>query len=174
MAEQLITSTKAIKERLPISDNVSDKYTSFAIYEAQEFDLKGILGETLLEKIKADIVANNLTGIYATIRERSQFYLALRTAVHLTESTAFKIANAGVIQSNDEHSTNASKNDFQAVRKMYIDKSDVAKLDLQNFLNANNEQIPELHVHDCDKVNAETRSAATCGIFLGGVRGKVL
>ena len=57
---------------------------------------------------------------------------------------------------------------------MYIDKSDVAKLDLQNFLNANNEQIPELHVHDCDKVNAETHSAATCGIFLGGVRGKVL
>lgn len=161
MAEQLITSIKAVKERLPISDNVSDKYTSFAIYEAQEFDLKGILGETLLEKIKADIVANTLTGIYATIRERSQFYLALRTAVHLTESTAFKIANA-------------SKNDFQAVRKMYIDKSDVAKLDLQNFLNANNEQIPELHVHDCDKVNAETHSAVTCGIFLGGVRGKRL
>lgn len=105
MAEQLITSIKAVKERLPISDNVSDKYTSLAIYEAQEFDLKGILGETLLEKIKADIVANTLTGVYATIRERSQFYLALRTAVHLTESTAFKIANAGVIQSNDEHST---------------------------------------------------------------------
>ena len=57
---------------------------------------------------------------------------------------------------------------------MYIDKSDVAKLDLQNFLNANEGKIPELHVHDCDKVNAETRSAVTCGIFLGGVRGKVL
>ena len=46
--------------------------------------------------------------------------------------------------------------------------------DLQRWLLDNRAAFPELRGCDCDAIQANLRSAASCGLWLGGVRGKKL
>ena len=54
----------------------------------------------------------------------------------------------------------------------YQTKVDAYCLELQQWLLQNKESIPELTECHCRKLSSNLHSAASCGIFLGGSRGK--
>lgn len=178
MAEILLSSEKFIKEVTSVSDNLSGKYMLPSLREAQEIGLKGILGDTLLSKIKTLIKENTLEtesdGVYKTLVDHCQYYLAYKTLVEVTNKVSYKIGNFGVTKTQDENLQVATQDEIAKMQYYYQSKADACCLDLQEFLLEHREDYPELTECCCHKIESNLRSAATCGIFLGGARGKRL
>jgi hypothetical protein len=178
MAEILLSSEKFIKEVTSVSDNLSGKYILPSLREAQEIGLKGILGDKLLSKIKTLIKNNTLEtesdGVYKTLVDHCQYYLAYMTIVEVTNKVSYKIGNFGVTKTQDENLQVASQDEISKMQYYYQSKADACCLDLQDFLLEHRSDYPELTECCCHKIESNLRSAATCGIFLGGARGKRL
>ena len=178
MAEILLSSEKFIKEVTSVSDNLSGKYILPSLREAQEIGLKGILGDKLLSKIKT-LIKNNILetesdGVYKTLVDHCQYYLAYKTLVEVTNKVSYKIGNFGVTKTQDENLQVATQDEIAKMQYYYQSKADACCLDLQDFLLEHRSDYPELTECCCHKIESNLRSAATCGIFLGGARGKRL
>lgn len=174
MAEILLSSEKFIKEATSASDNLSGKYILPSLREAQEIGLRGILGDRLLDKIKEMVKMGCLCGAYKTLVDHCQYYLAYKTIVEVQNKVSYKIGNFGVTKSQDENLQVASQDEIAKMQYYYQSKADACCLELQEFLLEHREDYPELTECCCHKIESNLYAAATCGIFLGGARGKRL
>lgn len=178
MAEILLSSESFVKSVTSASDNLSGKYILPSLREAQEVGLKGILGDDLLAKVKGLIASGDLEteadGVYKTLVDHCQYYLAYMTIVEVTNKVSYKIGNFGVAKSNDENLQVATQGEIAKMQYYYQSKADACCLDLQNFLLEHRADYPELSDCCCQRIESNLRSAASCGIFLGGARGKIL
>lgn len=176
MAEIILTSEKFVKSVTSVSDNIAGKYILPSLREAQEQGLKGILGDALLAKLKG-LVANKEIDLesnaaYKILLDRCQYYLAYAAIVEVTNKVSYKIGNFGVAKSSDENLQVASQDEIGKMQYYYQSKADAHCLDLQNFLLQNRTDYPELTENCCHTIESNLHSAASCGIFLGGARGK--
>ena len=176
MAEILLSSEAFVKSVTSVSDNLSGKYILPSLREAQEISLKGILGDDLLSKLKTLIKNNTLeaesNGVYKTLVDHCQYYLAYKTIVEVTNKVSYKIGNFGVTKTQDENLQVATQDEIAKMQVYYQSKADACCLNLQNFLLQNRADYPELTENCCHKIESNLHAAATCGIFLGGARGK--
>ena len=172
MAEILLTSEAFVKSVTNVSDNLAGKYILPSIREAQEQGLKSILGDCLLSKVKHLFNTNSLQGIYKELVDHCQYYLAYAAIVEVTNKVSFKIGNFGVAKSTDENLQVASYDEIVKMQYYYQTKVDAYCLELQQWLLQNRGSIPELTESQCKKLSSNLHSAASCGIFLGGARGK--
>lgn len=178
MAEILLSSEAFVKSVTSASDNLSGKYILPSLREAQEIGLRGILGDDLLAKLK-DLIKNGTLetesgGVYKTLVDHCQYYLAYMTIVEVTNKVSYKIGNFGVTKTSDENLQVASQDEIAKMQYYYQSKADACCLDLQNFLLENRKDYPELTESSCHKIESNLHSAASCGIFLGGARGRIL
>ena len=176
MAEILLSSEAFVKSVTSVSDNLSGKYILPSLREAQEVGLKGILGDSLLSKLK-DLVKDGKindpgNGKYKELIDRCQYYLAYVTIVEVTNKTTFKVGNFGVVKSSDENMQVATQDEVAKMQYYYQSKADACCYDLQTWLMDNREFFPELNTNDCRRIASNLYSSASCGIFLGGARGK--
>lgn len=178
MAEILLSSEAFVKSVTSASDNLSGKYILPSLREAQEIGLRGILGDDLLAKLK-DLIKNGTLetesgGAYKTLVDHCQYYLAYMTIVEVTNKVSYKIGNFGVTKTSDENLQVASQDEIAKMQYYYQSKADACCLDLQNFLLEHRKDYPELTENSCHKIESNLHSAASCGIFLGGARGRIL
>jgi len=176
MTEILLSSEKFIKSVTNVSDNLAGKYILPALREAQEIGLRGIVGDCLLTRLKEIAQAKEWDNFpaYNALLERAQYYLAYTTIVEVTNKVSYKIGNFGVAKSDDENLKVASQDEIAKMQYYYTSNADYYKLDLQNWLLENKAAFPELTECACRKIRANLYSAASCGIWLGGPRGKEL
>ena len=178
MAEILLSSEAFAKRVTSASDNLSGKYILPSLREAQEIGLRGILGDDLLAKLKDLIKDGTLEaesgGVYKTLVDHCQYYLAYMTIVEVTNKVSYKVGNFGVTKTQDENLQVASQDEIAKMQYYYQSKADACCLDLQNFLLEHRKDYPELTECACHKIESNLHSAASCGIFLGGSRGKRL
>lgn len=176
MAEVLLSSEKFVKEVSSISDNIAGKYILPSLREAQEQGLKSILGDLLLAKLKSLVADGAISQdpyvAYKRLIEHCQYYLAYATIVEVTTKVSYKIGNFGVAKTSDDNMTLASQDEIAKMQYYYQSKADACCLDLQNFLLEHRADYPELTTHQAYKIESNIHSAASCGIFLGGARGK--
>jgi len=174
----LLVSEAFVREQCVIDDNLSGKYLLPAIREAQEIDLQEIVGSALFEKLKelvsADEVKAEGNEYYADLMGRIGFYLAYQAAARLPMKVSYKVANKGVVKTSDEKVENATYNEVIAASNYSQAIADSHAHRIQDYLWNNREHFPELKECDCRRIRANLRSSATCGIFLGGARGKIL
>lgn len=168
----LLTSEDYVKSFSNISDNLSGKYLLSAIREAQETELRGILGSCLLEDLKGRVRAGTLEGDYKELVDRAQPFLAYTAIVNVIDMTSYKITNFGLAKSSDENLTVATLDEIQAEKGFYQSKADARCYDLQTWVLQNRESFPELDVCACERRRANLTSAYAGGIVLGGARGK--
>ena len=178
MAEILLSSEAFVKSVTSASDNLSGKYFLPSLREAQEIGLRGILGDDLLAKLK-DLrkdgkLETESGGVYKTLVDHCQYYLAYMTIVEVTAKISYKIGNFGVTKTQDENLQVASQDEIGKMQYYYQSKADACCLDLQNFLLEHRKDYPELTECSCHKIESNLLSAASCGIFLGGGRGKII
>ena len=175
MAEILLSSEAFIKSVTNISDNIAGKYILSSLREAQEVGLKNILGETLLEKLK-DLVKSGIDAHenikYKYLLNKCQYYLAYMTIVEMVYKVSYKIGNAGVVKTTDENLQVATFEEIVAQKEFYQGKADFHCMEIQNYILDNRSDFPEVDDNSCRKIRATLHSAATCGFFLGGARGK--
>lgn len=172
--EILLTSETFVKSVLPISDNISGKYIQSAIREAQEMGLKRIVGTALLEKLKDLCAADELDAnpAYKELVDESQYYLAYKAGSELCLKVSFKIANMGVVKTTDDNVESVGIEDVDRIAAEYQHKADSCAFELQGWILKHAQSFPELCENDCRTIRANLKSSATCGLWLGGVRGK--
>lgn len=176
----LLINENVIKSITNISENVNGGYILPAIKLAQDIDLEETIGtqlkEALQQKVFNNEIGNELNFQYKTLLDDYiQSYLTYATIVHLIPNIAFKIANAGVLTTNDEKMNNVSPTEVDKVKWHYKHLADVYKNRLQRFLIQNYSSYPELQSYrSVQDIKANLISAASCNIQLGGKRGKVL
>ena len=176
MAEILLSSENFIKSLTNISDNVSGKYILTSLREAQEIGLKNIIGDCLLEKLKVLVEEKSIDQhdniMYKYLLNKCQYYLAYMTIVELVYKVSYKIGNAGVVKATDENLQVATFEEIVAQKEFYQSKADFHCMEIQNYILENRSAFPEVDDCTCRKIHATLHSAATCGFFLGGARGK--
>ena len=193
MTEVILTTCEFVKGMLNVSENLSAKYLRPAINEAQEIGLRTILGDKLIDKLKA-IVRDNLGGgsfspesfdasfdtdhpelakyIALMKRPEFQYYLAYEAAALVIPKVSYKIANAGVVRSTDEHVVAPSFEEVQLTAQEYQGKADFFCYRLQGWLLLHRMDYPEIDEVTWHGIRSNLYSAASCGIFLGGARGR--
>lgn len=189
MKEYLFTSEEKVKGLTAISDNVESKYLLPAIREAQEVYLQEIIGQPLMDALKEYISHDGRgsfnasyssafrrhCGIqYKRLLDKVQYYLAYKSVAELILKVSYKITNMGTVKTSDENVQNATYNEIILQRDYYVSRADYYCLMLQNYLLENKAQYPELSDRKATQINATLKSAASCGIFLGGARGKII
>ena len=173
----LLTSEEFVKSYSNISNNVNGKYLRVAIREAQEIELRGILGSCLLERLKELVDSEELelpeNGIYKEILDQCQYFLVYTSIKNLCLTTSYKIDNIGVSQTYDENVSSMSLDDTYNIMEQYARKADYFCGLLQEYLLKHKQFIPELQDSQCSCIQANLDNAATGGIWMGGRRGKI-
>jgi hypothetical protein len=110
MAEALLISRADVVKFTALNGNIDvDKYISF-VKIAQDVHVQSILGTDLLNKIKADIVANTLSGNYLSLLTNYVKPMLIHWAmVEYLPFAAYTIANKGVYKHESENSTTVDK-----------------------------------------------------------------
>lgn len=176
----LLISEEYIKSVTNISDNIANDYLLPSIKLAQDIDLESTIGTHLLQHIQALVFDNNISNqdnaMYKLLLDKYiQPYLAYTTIQHLAPTIAYKLANQGVIRTDDEKSYNITSNEVDKVSEHYKHLSNVYKKRLQLFLIANYNEFPELMKwKSIADIKANLYSAAGCNVNLGGARGKYI
>lgn len=173
MTNVLLISEDYIKENTAIDDNVYGKYLLPAIREAQDMGLQTIIGGALYQAILGMVADRNVNEPYTSLIEGFiQPYLAYKVVVDLIPILGTKIANLGLISTDDEKAVNISKNDRDRLADYYQFRADFYCRRLQEYLCSNREMFPELRDCDCDLIKANLKSSATSPIWLGGAYNK--
>lgn len=174
----LLISEDFIKSTTNISDNLSNDYLLPSIKLAQDIELESTIGTRLLEKIQELIYNNDISNennsMYKLLLDKYiQPYLAYATIQHLAPTVSYKLANQGVLRTDDEKSYNVTSNEVDKVADYYNHLSNTYKKRLQLFLIANYNNFPELlNWKSIADIRANLYSAAGCNVNLGGPRGK--
>lgn len=173
----LLTSEDFVKRISPISDNLSSKYLLSALREAQEVHLKSILGSALLDNCKALVGTKELNAPenahYAELIEHCRYYLAYWAIAECTMTTSYKVANMGVVRTTDDNVQAPTFSEIALIKKQYENKADFYCKELQLWLKENHSLFPELSECECQRISANIHYSASCGVFLGGARGKI-
>ena len=178
MADVLLISEPFVKEVCSISENVAGQYIRPSIREAQNINLRNIIGDLLLEKLKALVADGSIEQPeniwYKALADRERDFLANTACVGIAQRVEFKIANAGVVKTPDERVEVADQPDMAKVQFFYQSKADSLAFDLERWLLENRAHFPELLEYHLRKIHSHLYTAASCGIWLGGPRGKHL
>ena len=176
----LLISEEYIKSVTNISDNIANDYLLPSIKLAQDIELEETIGTHLLQKLQVLVYDNNIgnedNAMYKLLLDKYiQPYLAYATIQHLTPTVAYKIANQGVVRTDDEKSYNITTNEVDKVSEHYKHLANVYKKRLQLFLIANYDDFIELMKwRSLADIRANLYSAAGCNLNLGGARGKYI
>lgn len=178
MTEILLTSERTVKSVTSISDNIAGKYIQSSIREAQDIGLRRIVGDPLLRKVKDLVQTGHIDDpeneAYKEFIDQAQLYLAYQTVTELVEKVTYKVTNFGVARTTDENLEAADVDELAKSKYYWQGKADACCIDLQNWLLDNRAGLPELSDRVCHAIQSNLTSAATCGLFLGGARGKIV
>jgi hypothetical protein len=113
MAEALLITRDDIVKFTAMNGNVdTDNFIQW-IKVAQDIHIQTYLGTKLLDKIKADIVAETLGGNYLTLVTTYIKPMLIHWAmVEYLPFAAYTIANKGVFKHNSENATNVEKDEI--------------------------------------------------------------
>ena len=178
MEKILLVSANFIKNVTNIDDNMPGKLIEPAIYEAQAEGLRGVLGDALVDRleelVRTDEIDQEGFEMYKTLLTKCQYYLAYTALSNICMLTAVKVSPAGLEQVSDEHMEPLDMDDSFRLQSFYQKKADYLCHQLQNYVLNNKKAYPELKECDCRMMKANLFSAATTGLWLGGVRGKTI
>jgi hypothetical protein len=163
MAEALlITRTDLVKYTAANGNIDTDKFVQF-IKIAQDIHIQNYLGTKLLNKIKADIVADTLSGNYLSLLETYVKPMLIHWAmVEYLPFAAYTIANKGVYKHGSENSESVDKNevDFLVQKERSIAEHYTERFIA--YIRNNNSLFPEYNQNSNGDMNHDSDS-----IFIG-------
>lgn len=170
----LLTSVDYIKGQTEITDNLWDKKILPAIREAQDFDLQEITGGKLYQKLKLLVADGTITdegnALYKELLDDYvQPYLSYIVIARLTLIMGQKIANIGVIENNDDKSSNMSFEDRGQLRQYYLNIAARYAWSIQRFV-INHIDFFDVTCGCKEYIASNLYSHANCSMWLGGER----
>ena len=178
MTNILFISEDYIKSNSNLNDNMFGKNLLPAMREAQDVYLQQIIGSSLYNKIidliDEETIAEPENALYKELLDNQiRPYLLYQSLVQLIPVINAKLVNFGTSMSNDEHLVNLSQGDVVVLTGHYQNMADFYCRRLQEFILNHCEDLA-IDTCTCDGIRANLENSATCGIWLGGDRGRVL
>lgn len=178
MSRVLLISVEGVKDILPINDNIDGDYIRPAIEMAQDFYLEETIGTSLTDKLKSLVVESKGKPIaepYKELLDKIAKMLSHYACSYIIENVATKIANAGVMRTEDEKMYSLSQSEIDLMAKREIKRGDAYRGRLQRYLIANYDKYSELKEYkSVADLRKQLCSSATSGLWLGGARGRRL
>jgi hypothetical protein len=144
MAEALLITRQDVVKFTAMNGNVdTDNFIQY-VKIAQDIHIQNYLGTDLLERIKTDIVNEDLSGDYLALTVNYIKPMLIHFAmVEYLPFAAYTIANKGVYKHNSENATNVEKSEIDFL----IEKErSIAQHYTERFIehiNFNNDKFPE-------------------------------
>lgn len=174
MTDILLISENYLRSAFMISDNVQTKFIMPAIKNAQETHYQTIVGTCLYKRLLDGVKENDLTEAERDLLNISKRYIGLMAIAELCTITTFKINNIGLNSTSDENVKTFDVKDTMFVHDHYVHQADFHALRIQKYLLSHRDEFPELCCCDCEGIKRNLYSAASCGVFLGGPRGRYI
>lgn len=176
MTNILFVSEDYVKSNSNLNDNMFGKNLLPAMREAQDVYLQQIIGSTLYNKlidlIDQETIGETENALYKDLLDNQiRPYLLYQTLVQLIPVINAKLVNFGSSQSNDEHLVNLSQGDVAVLTGHYQNMADFYCRRLQEYI-LNNCNTLGVDACTCDGIRSNLNNAATCGVWLGGQRGR--
>lgn len=169
MNKVLIIDPKVLKENTVIDQNTAGEFILPSVRLAQEIDLVEIIGECLYSEIVRQISEGAVKPEYKELIDNYIIpFLEYASLVRLIPMVQYKVCNAGVVTTNDEHITNETYANTRLLQDEYNNIRNTYKKRLQDFLKKHRVEYPELK--DC--CGSNLNSSSDCPIWLGGGRGR--
>ena len=166
-----LISEDTIKSNSILDANIYGKFLGTAITETQDMYLSTIIGTPLLNRLY-DLVGNG--DIMAAENSDIQPVLLYGVQTSIIPLIANKIANAGVLVTNDEKNNNVDRDDVVSLADFFRNKRDFYTEHLQTYLCKNSTKYPEYGENEYGGEKGQTYSHSDCSIWLGGYRGKIM
>lgn len=175
MTKILLISEDFLKTNSSLNANTFGSYILPSIREAQDINLQSIVGKTLYETLldmvgSGSITADTNVAYKALLDDFIQPYLLYQVQANLIPLINIKMGNIGSVVNNDEHIQTLSQGNVDLVQHYFQEKADFYCRRLQESL-LNNPDAYELDACSCDAIRANLQSAASTGLWLGGLRG---
>lgn len=141
MRVQLISET-TLKAYTLINDNVDAAFIGPTIQKAQDMGLQPLIGSNLLEKVCSLVESEKIGDAkYAKYKklldEYITPYLCNKVMADIQIPLFAKIRNSGIVQSQDQQTTQLSKSDVDYIRKDYEYSADFYGKRMTDYLCAN-------------------------------------
>ena len=166
-----LISEKTLKENSIINDNVDPNYLDPAMDLAQNVGLQQVIGTNLLDKLTSLVengkIKEDENKAYKYLLDKYiTNYLMYKVCSELTIILGYKYRNAGVIQTNNDHTSNTAMSDAQYMKNYYDDKASFFAISMINYIKANSEKYPEYGETKAGGFKNNDMAFDT-GIFLG-------
>ena len=176
MNKILLVSEDFVKTNSALNDNLWGKFLLPAIVEAQNINLQTYLGECLYKRILGMVADNSITAstneVYkALLDDYVQPYLLYQVQANIIPTINVKLGNIGSVVSNDEHIATLSQGNIDLVQSDFQHKADFYAQSMLNFI-LNHSSEFNLDECACKELNAHLNSAASTGLWLGGLSGQ--
>ena len=170
MAQNIIfISTQYIKDNTTINGNVDEDILKPIIIQSQDKYIEPILGTDLYNKLKTDIGAGTITGVYKTLLdEYVQKTLAHWSLYEALPFLNYKLTNKSVLTKDSENSTATGLEEIKYLRQGIRDTAEYFSQRVTNYLIANQSSFTEYNSNsDLDDIRPNSTSYFS-GLYLGG------
>ena len=162
MADALLITRDDIVRYTALNGNTDvDKFISF-VKISQDIHMQNYMGTKLLNKIKADIIANTLSGNYLSLTVNYLKPMLIHWAmVEYMPFAAYTIANKGVYKHSSENSVNVEKNevDFLIEKERSIAQNYTERF--IDYMNFNNSLFPEYYTNVNNEISPDSMNNYT-------------
>lgn len=162
MAEALLITRDDIVRYTALNGNTDvDKIIQY-VKIAQDIHMQAYMGTKLLNKIKADIIANTLSGNYLSLTVNYLKPMLIHWAmVEYMPFAAYTIANKGVYKHSSENSVNVEKNevDFLIEKERSIAQNYTERF--IDYMNFNNSLFPEYYTNVNNEISPDSMNNYT-------------
>lgn len=176
MNKILLVSEDFIKTNSALNENTWGKFLLPAIREAQDINLQLYLGECLYHTIlgmvqNGSITASTNEHYKALLDDYIQPFLLYQIEANIVPIINVKMGNIGSVVSKDEYINTLSQGNIDLVQSDFQNKADFYAKRMIDFL-LNNAIDFNLDECACHQLSAHLNSAASTGIWLGGLQGR--
>lgn len=138
-------SANYIRTNTTIDANVDEKLINQFIDEAEDINIRDVLGDRLYNKIKTDLENNTLTGVYQTLVDD---YICKATAYwcmyYLLPFINYKLTNKNIAEKSSDHSDATELKNVQFLMTEVRNKAEYYLQRITIYLQKNYANIPEL------------------------------
>lgn len=148
--------------------NCDEAKSKLAIWEAQQIYIMPLISTALYNKILNDVKNDTLSGYYLTLYQdyivnTLVYYTNYMVAPHLK----FNWASRGIEVKNGENSNSVDDTQLVKLRSEEKNKAEFFAQRLNDYLNANLAQFPELNQNNTADKRPRNNSSYTVPMYLG-------
>ena len=164
----LLVSEQRMKQWTQLDDNVRLNEITPHILQAQDIYLQNVLGTKLYDRLKAGVIANDLTADEGTLLNEYVGPTLMQYALYLMlPSIKYKIANQGILNGTSEETSPTTLDELKYLRQSTLDTAEFYSKRLTKYFMDNPNLFPEYQNPGTDGMMPDKRNPYFAGLVTG-------